>query len=222
MYRDTIKNTVIINRAVPGSGKTTISKCIIKFLEKKGETAIIYSADDFFITKEGAYNFDIIKLNENHHANLSRFINSLEKGHQIVICDNINIAPWQTKPYTDKARTFGYKILFITFSPRGLDKHIQSQIVTPGKPDAHGVPKETLVRFISEYNNYTPLLSTKNKIDPKIHKNYYWDTKTCKRVENGVSEYFDLDDLITIEPHEYHLIKTNIGSIVLSIINNWT
>ena len=30
-----MKKTVIINRAVPGSGKTTITKCILKALEEK-------------------------------------------------------------------------------------------------------------------------------------------------------------------------------------------
>lgn len=49
--------TVIINRAVPGSGKTTISKRIVQFLEEKNISTALYSTDEFFMTEEGRYDF---------------------------------------------------------------------------------------------------------------------------------------------------------------------
>ena len=44
-----IKPTVIINRAVPGSGKSTIATCIVEALRLKNLTASIHSTDEYFI-----------------------------------------------------------------------------------------------------------------------------------------------------------------------------
>ncbi len=54
-----IRNSKImfINRGLPGSGKSTLSSRINSVYE----TAVICSADDFFMDKNGNYNFDINK-----------------------------------------------------------------------------------------------------------------------------------------------------------------
>ena len=54
-----VRKTVIINRAVPCSGKTTISRSIEAVLENHGLTVSIHSNDDYFLTEEGTYQFDI-------------------------------------------------------------------------------------------------------------------------------------------------------------------
>ena len=59
--------TVIINRAVPGSGKTTIARCITQALRSVGLQVINHSTDEFFM-HDGRYCFDISKLHKYHQC----------------------------------------------------------------------------------------------------------------------------------------------------------
>jgi len=214
-----IKKTVIINRAVPGSGKTTISNCVVQHLNEIGISVKVHSTDDFFMTDDNRYNFQIEKLFEFHTANFNNFIESLNSNIPIVICDNTNITPWQTKPYTDAARQYGYKVIFMTFSPREIQKHIESQLVTPEKPDAHGVSEAVLISFIDEYIIYNPLLDKSFPINQNVHKNYFWDSISNTRLpSNKPSPHFDADEIIEIMPHQYHDMKNNIGKIIHALI----
>ena len=216
--RDFVKKTVIINRAAPGSGKTTITKNIVNCLSLKNISTSIHSTDDFFMI-DGKYVFDINNLNAYHKKNLFDFEESLNNVVDVVICDNINIAPWHTKPYSDKARKYGYKIILITFTPRELKKHIESQKVTKEKPDAHNVPEEELKRFILEYYIYDPLVDERNVRNSFLHKNYMWnEKKNIRQKLPELSPYFDFDKLITIFPNEYHQVKSTIGNKIYELI----
>ncbi len=211
---------VIINRAVPGSGKTTISKSIVEYMLSKKIQTNIHSTDNFFLTKDNEYIFDITKLNEYHNKNQSDFSESLAKNTPLVICDNINILPWQTEPYTILARKYGYKIIFINFYPRELKKHIESQKITKEKPDAHGVSKDVLLRFIEEHRVYNSLLDKTIPINENTQIRYTWDAENSKRKSTGkLSKYFDLDYLVEIYPEEYHVFKNIIGKKIYDIHN---
>ena len=209
--------TIIINRAVPRSGKTTITRHITQSLQSVGLQVVNHSTDDFFMN-DGRYCFDIKKLNEYHQRNLKNFVKDLKKGTDIVICDNTNLQPWQTEPYTKNARKYGYKIIFLNLTPRELHKHVQAQLVTPEKPDAHGVPEERLAEFIKDFNTYNSLLDKKSPINRKRHFHYRWDDTTLSPIAVGTAQHFDLDEVITIEPHEYHQAKVNIGPRFLNSI----
>ncbi|WP_080367521.1 AAA family ATPase [Helicobacter pylori] len=84
------------------------------------------------IDEEGfrRYVFDKKKLNEYHQNNQEAFKQALESRIDIVVCDNTNFESWQSKPYTDMAREFGYKILLIDFKPRELELHLEAQKIT--------------------------------------------------------------------------------------------
>jgi hypothetical protein len=218
-----LQKTVIINRAVPGSGKTTISNCVVSYLVERGASVSIHSTDEFFMDEQGGYVFEIEKLYSNHQQNLSKFIKNLEAKCDAVICDNINLSPWETEPYTSAARKYDYRVLFLNFYPRELEKHIQSQQVTEEKPDAHGVPTEILVRFIQEFNDYNSLLDASNPIDPLIHKHFTWDNVANARVETTrTCPHFDVDEIVTIMPDEYHRVKQTIGRIIYKKIRTET
>ncbi|WQY57583.1 ATP-binding protein [Helicobacter pylori] len=87
----------------------------------------VHSTDEYFIQidEEGIrrYVFGKKKLNEYHQNNQEAFKQALENRIDIVVCDNTNFESWQSKPYTDMAREFGYKILLIDFKPRELELH---------------------------------------------------------------------------------------------------
>jgi len=212
-----MKKTVIINRAVPGSGKTTITNCIVDELRNNNINVTIHSTDEYFMVGN-KYVFDIIKLFEYHQKNVKEFITSIDNKLDVVICDNTNIAPWQTKEYTKIARANNYQILFITLNPRELSKHVESQKVTLQKPDAHEVSEEILKNMIKEYYIYDDLLNQKILIDENKHVQYKWDVDKNMKTIVGTAKHFDSDFIIRIFPDEYREVQKHIGSRIIKLI----
>ncbi|MBQ7177082.1 MAG: DUF1887 family protein [Victivallales bacterium] len=211
--------TVIINRAVSGSGKTTLSRCVTEALTAKGLTVGVHSTDNFFM-KGNRYVFELDKLNAYHARNLAEFIDDLERGTDVVICDNMNLLPWQSEPYTAAARKYRYRILFLNFLPRELEKHLAAQVVTPEKPDAHGLSREILERFIRNFNDYNDLLDKNTVRDIKRHHVFVWNDIEKKAMDTGeLAQYFDSDAVITIRPEEYQEMKKTLADSVLRIIS---
>ena len=210
--------TVIINRAVSGSGKTTLSRCVTEALRSIGLSVSVHSTDDFFM-RDGRYVFEVDKLNGYHRQNLKNFTTSLEQGIDVVICDNMNLLPWQSEPYTVAARKYHYRILFLNFLPRELEKHLAAQVVTPAKPDAHGLSKEILERFIKNFNDYNDLLDHNTVRDIKRHHVFVWNDADKVAMDTGeLAQYFDADKVITIRPEEYQQMKTTLADSVLGFI----
>lgn len=218
-YTDTkFYKTVIINRAVSGSGKSTLSKCVTNALRAKGLPVSVHSTDDFFM-KDGRYAFNLADLNENHLKNQKNFADALERGDDVVICDNMNLRPCHSEPYTNAARKYNYRIIFINFLPRELEKHLAAQKVTPEKPDAHGLTKELLERFIKNFNDYNDLLDKKTVRDSKRHKLLRWNDDAHESQDTGeLSPYFDLDAVITIAPDQYNEQKKTLPDAILKMI----
>ena len=212
-----IKKTVIMNRAVPGSGKTTITNCIVDTLKKSKLSVSIHSTDEYFMVGN-RYVFDIEKLGQYHKYNLKEFKTSLQNGIDVVICDNTNIAPWQTEPYTKLARIYDYQIILITLNPRELEKHVDSQKITPQKPDAHGVEEAILKRMIEEYHQFDDLLNPRIIIDPRKHIHYKWSDDMLTKLNIGIAKHFDTDYIIRILPNEYKDIQKNIGNKIQNLI----
>ena len=193
--------TVIIMHGITASGKTTLAKELSSFLQEKDISTSSHSTDDFFITKDGHYQFDIEKLAEYHKKNFDNFTNALEKHTNVVICDNTNLVPWQSETYTQKAREFDYNILFLDFKPRDKKEHLKAQIMTDLHPDAHGISEDIIDRMLLDYNNYRDLLYKETIVDPERHTSYIWDNTAKKRVKAPKpSKHYDLDTLIVIEP----------------------
>lgn len=212
-----IKKTVIINRAVPGSGKTTITNCILHELKNNNINIAIHSTDKYFMVGN-RYVFDIAKLYNYHQNNLLEFEKSITEKLDVVICDNTNIAPWQTEAYTELARKHNYQIVVITLDPREVEKHVASQKVTPQKPDAHEVSENILKTMIQEYYIYDDLLNPRIFIDEGKHLQYKWDTDSNSKSITGIAKHFDSDYIIRILPNEYKNIQKIIGTKILKLI----
>ena len=99
--------TVIINRGIPASGKSTFARNIVSTLTEHGLSALACSTDDFFMIK-GEYHFDVSKLREYHMKNQEVFKKALHDEIELVICDNTNIEPWEAKPYYEIAKEYKY------------------------------------------------------------------------------------------------------------------
>ncbi len=186
------KKTVIINRAVVGSGKTTIAKCIAQTVKAAGLTAAIHSTDDYFLTSSGKYDFIPDKLKEYHRKNQNAFCANIDAGIDLVINDNTNLVAWQCEPYIEAAKKAGYQIIVIQYEPRNLNEHVISQIMTANHPNAHGVPEETIIRMIKEYHEF----------------------------KKSFLEQYNPDFAITILPHEFESAKKTIGKKILNLMIN--
>ena len=214
-----MRRTVVINRAVPGSGKSTIADCIVEALQSKNSAASIHSTDAYFVKNSQKYDFDAKQLADFHAQNLEAFTNDLKEMIDLVVCDNTNLSSWQSEPYTNAARKHGYQVVFIDFPPRLLEKHILAQKVTKEKPDAHDVPEKDILDKVAEYHQHKNLL---DKSIPRTSKNCreIWDNEILDvRLTDELLPYYDLDFLITIQPDEYHAAKANIGNRVFHIMS---
>ena len=185
-----LKKTVIINRAVSGSGKTTISKRIAQTVKTAGLSVAIHSTDDYFLTESGIYAFKPEKLKENHQRNLDAFCADISAGIDLVINDNTNLSSWQSEPYIEIAINAGYQIIVVEYEPRSLDEHVESQIVTEDNPYAHSVPKETIIKMINNYHES----------------------------KKSFLEHHNVDFVIKILPHEFNSFKKTIGKNILNLM----
>ncbi|MEJ8600411.1 AAA family ATPase [Helicobacter pylori] len=204
---------VIINRAIPGGGKTSLTKQIEELAKSLGCSISVHSTDEYFIQidEEGfrRYVFDKKKLNEYHQNNQEAFKQALENRIDIVVCDNTNFESWQSKPYTDMARGFGYKILLIDFKPRELELHLEAQKITQERPDAHQVDKDVLERMHKEHRISSPCLDKTKilRIDAlETPMDYGWDNAQCVKKPRGIAKHYDYDfylERIPVEPQDY-------------------
>ena len=215
----TFQKTVVINRAIPGSGKTTISRCIKETLESRGITVSIHSTDDYFLTETRAYQFDLYKLAENHAKNLQSFQQAIDRRTDLVICDNTNLAPWEADPYATYARAHHYQIIIINYVPRELVKHLAVQQVTNEKMDAHNIPEKELVEMMKRYHKYHNYL---DRFLPSCNNSDYafsWSneklamTPTDEPIKN-----YDYDHLLIVQPNEFHRAKKDIPRKILAMI----
>ncbi|RKU91963.1 DUF1887 domain-containing protein [Helicobacter pylori] len=209
---------VIINRAIPGGGKTSLTKKIEEWAKSLGYSISIHSTDEYFIQidEKGVrhYVFDKNKLNEYHQKNQEAFQQALESNIDIAVCDNTNFESWQSKPYTDMARKFGYKILLIDFKPRKLEEHLEAQIVTKERPDAHQVDRDVLERMYKEHRISSPCLD-KTKIlkedTPECPMDYGWSVAQCGKIPRGIAKHYDYDFYLERIPatNQQHYEKQN-------------
>ena len=89
-----------------------------------------------------------------------------------MVVDNTNLQLWKTEPYTAAARAVGYRIFLMNFMPREFEKHMESQKITPEKPDAHEVPESFMREHITYFHNYNELLDKNAVLDSARHFNY--------------------------------------------------
>lgn len=128
---------VIIMRGLPGSGKSHR----VKQLLEKYPGAVVCSADHFFETDDGGYNFQPARLGEAHAACLHAFIRAVTGGADVVIVDNTNMQLWEIDNYTLLARLHGYDIDYIHMHGGVITREEIEQSI---KRNVHGVPAHVI------------------------------------------------------------------------------
>ena len=130
-------NMVWIMRGVSGSGKSTYAEFLAS------ENGVIHSTDSYFYDSNGTYMFNPNRLKEYHRRNFFAFINSLEKGIPVVICDNTNIKHWHYEKYVKVAQAVGYTVKILAMDHPKID--------VAAKRNIHNVSVEIISRQIREW-----------------------------------------------------------------------
>jgi predicted kinase len=110
---DSIKKLYIM-RGHAGAGKTTyLVERILPSVERNGinlaDTEIV-SADSYFTSSEGSYEFDGKKLEDAHNECKRKFISAVTSSKKVVIVDNTNANLIDIAPYIEMGKAYGYDI----------------------------------------------------------------------------------------------------------------
>ena len=140
---------LILIRGVSGSGKTTLAKK----LQKENDESIIVSADDFFETEDGTYNFDFKLLKAAHQLCFGKTFYALSR-EQDVIVHNTFTQKWEICPYIEMANLL----------------HIQCEVLEPktkwkydavecAKRNTHGLTEAMIQKMLDRWDSTKSILS---------------------------------------------------------------
>ena len=125
---------VIVMRGISGSGKSTVARQIAE-----GEpSVIIVSADHYFEAEDGSYNYDATQIGRAHGRCFRLFIEALQSGVGLVICDNTNVRASDVAPYMMAAEAYGYEASVV-------EVHCDPKVAVAR--NTHGTPPEIIERM---------------------------------------------------------------------------
>ena len=122
-----MKKILYIVRGVPGSGKSTFAKSLVKSKDYCHK-----EADMFFIDDDGNYDFNPSKLKEAHQWCQEEVEFLMRLGHTSVVVSNTFTQEWEMEPYNKLAEKYNYKV----FSVIVENRH--------DGDNTHGVPEDKI------------------------------------------------------------------------------
>lgn len=144
-YKKAQTKEFIIMRGLPGSGKSTLAR------QLSGDTGQQFASDDYFMDKQGNYNFDPEKLSEAHQWNYNRITDAINKGISPVIADNTNVTMKDLaylKPNIKLAVSKGYSVRIEEPQTSWFqDKDIDALT----EKNSHDVPREVIEEMVGNW-----------------------------------------------------------------------
>lgn len=151
-----------IMRGIPGSGKSTTAHSIaslsgllteremidgvVYYMRDGGIHSAVHSTDNFFIDKNGDYNFVPWKLGTHHSLNFKKFKQSITDNIPIVICDNTNTTRKEYVKYMEAARRSGYVTSLVSLP--------HPPIAVAVERNTHSVPEEAIIKMIKRWEGF--------------------------------------------------------------------
>lgn len=143
-----MNKTAIIMIGVPGSGKSTKAGQLLRErLEVPGTSGVIHSTDSYFVDASGVYNFDVKKLGYFHTLNVKAYEASIDKGIDLVICDNTNVRARDRKPYIEYAKKKGYSVVIEVVG----NFETKDDLKLYAARNTHGVPYASIEKMWETY-----------------------------------------------------------------------
>lgn len=131
---------IVVLRGVSGAGKTTWVENFKKVIGPNGRPVLVFSADNFFVTPEGKYVFDVQKLPQAHAKCLRDFTGYVQRvvlKDANIIVDNTNTTIAEIAPYMALGQAYGHDVRILT---------ILADYELCAQRNIHGVSKETIQR----------------------------------------------------------------------------
>ena len=121
-----MEKELYIVRGLPGSGKSTFAKTLVKkdYCHKE--------ADMFFVDRDGNYNFNPSQIKDAHKWCQDEIEFVMKYDHSPLVVSNTFTQEWEMKPYFELAEKYGYKVFSIVVENRH------------GGTNVHGVPADKL------------------------------------------------------------------------------
>ena len=124
--------TMLVMRGLPGSGKSTVVSSITRLYPG----AVVCSADQYFMTEDGKYEFDASLLKFAHQQSQNKARDACEAGERLVVVDNTGVKRWELVNYFRMAQSFDYTVILL--EPRTPWKFNVNQLAIK---NTHGVPR---------------------------------------------------------------------------------
>ena len=139
--------SVIILRGLPGSGKSTWAK-------KMFPTAMIASADDYFKTPDGRYEFVPAKIATAHARCQSLALESIMmRPNETLVVDNTNTSAVEIAPYLSMVEIARYRGAHVR--PRII--RLECTVEDSVERNIHGVPPHTIETMAERLSMPLPL-----------------------------------------------------------------
>ena len=115
-----MEKILYIVRGIPGSGKSTFAKTLVKkdYCHKE--------ADMFFVDREGNYKFEPSKIKDAHKWCQEEMDFLMRLEHSPVVVSNTFTQEWEMEPYFELAKKYGYKTFSIIVENRHGNKSIHN------------------------------------------------------------------------------------------------
>jgi predicted kinase len=123
-------------RGIPGSGKSTYAKSL---------NSKLVETDQFFIDKDGTYQYENTLIKDAHNWCKLETKRLLKAGFNVVVA-NTFVKNWEMKFYKSLA------------DDMGLDLEVIE--MTGNYPNVHGVPDAIVARMASQFETLVPSYST--------------------------------------------------------------
>lgn len=129
---------LILIRGIPGAGKSTYAKSILKLYQDAGKPVCHYEADMYFTNSNGSYVFDPTLLQDAHKWCQASVKHAMENRFSCIV-SNTFVKKWELQPYIDMANSLNIPVTIITMS--GKFKSI------------HNVPYEKVQQMIKAFEH---------------------------------------------------------------------
>ena len=116
---------LILLRGVPGSGKSTLGE-IIMMCPGSSRDHMVLSADDFFIDRDGNYNFDPTKLKEAHNDCLVKCAERMKNEFVKIVVANTFTQEWEMEKYYEIAKRYKYRVHSLIVENRHGNENIHN------------------------------------------------------------------------------------------------
>lgn len=142
---------MVIQRGFPGSGKSFISRYLVKlYTAVNGEEPVVCSADLFFIDSEGNYNYNPSSIQQAHQLSQTTCLEAIESGNKMIIVDNTHVKRWEMDAYFKMAEKYADKVYRIVIlephTPWCFDPYALAE------RNSHGVTADVLRKKIFSYD----------------------------------------------------------------------